>query len=413
VVLAEAAAEARAGLQRDPGTWGRILHTIARVYRNADQHDTSTAMLREAAAALEGRVPPDHSTLLDVQAELGVNLVETGQVDSGIVLLERVAAHSRGLDPARRSELATHLIDLGFGRQVAGEDDRAVELYREAMTMLETLPDSGAADYDRILINMGFVWERRGNDSAAAASFRLALDRRLASLGPDAGPTLNAMNAFARAQYRLGNLDQAERWSDSALGTRRRMLPDPHQNLAESLLLASQIHAARGRLRLADSTGRIAVSMYRRLPRPLPMNLAWALSNLGFVVARSGNYAEAARLQREGLSMYRGVVGDRHPSTLLVMASLAESEARMGNPKAALDLISRAVPPLDSILGDRPTLAAPLTTWGVVLANQGRCDEARPHLIRAVRLARSRWADTSESVTTPERFLRQCGAGVK
>jgi serine/threonine-protein kinase len=412
-VLAEAAAEARANIQRDPRTWSRILFTVGRVYRNADQHDTAMAVLRDAARALEGSVPADEPILLDVLGELGVTVLEAGKVDSGLALLERVASHARGLDPRRRAELASHLVDLGFGRQVAGEDARAMELYREASAMLETLPDSGASDYDRILINTGFVHERRGNDSAASEKFRLTLARRMKRLGPEAGPTLNAMTSFARSQFRLGHLDEAERWADSALGIRRRMLPDPHQNLAEGILLMSQVQTGRGNLRLADSLGRIALDMYGRLPKALPMNVAWALSNLAAIVGKTGNYAEAAKLQREALQKYRGVVGDRHPSSLLVMAGLAENEARLGNTKTALDLISRAVPALDSTLGDGPTLAGPLTTWGIVLASLGRCDEARAPLTRAARLARARWADTSESVATPERFLRQCGGEVK
>ena len=412
-VLAEAANEARAGLQRDPASWARILFTIGRVYRNADQYDTALTLLREAAVAIDGRLPPDHPTLLNVLGEYGVTLLESGKVDTGIAILEQVASHSRGLDPRRRAELASHLVDLGYGRQVAGQDDRAVELYREATAMLETLPDSGGNDYDRILINLGFVNERRGNDSVAAEKFRLTLGRRMKRLGPEAGPTLNAMNSFARAQYRLGNLDEAERWADSVMVIRRRMLPDPHQNLAESLLLTSQIHAARGHLQVADSLARAALDMYGRLPKPLPMNVAWALSNLATVVGKRGNHAEAAKLQRQALAKYREVIGKRHPSALVVMANLAESEARLGNTRVALDLISRAVPPLDSIVGDVATLAGPLTTWGIVLSDLDRCDEARPHLSRALRLARARWADTSESVTTPERYLRRCGGEAK
>jgi tetratricopeptide (TPR) repeat protein len=412
-VLSEAASEAREGLKRDPATWARIMFTVGRVYRNADQYDTALAILREAAAAVHGRLPPDNPTLLNVLGEYGVTLLESGQVDSGIALLEQVATHSRGLDPRRRAELASHLVDLGYGRQVAGQDERAVELYREAAAMLETLPDSGGNDYDRILINSGFVHERRGNDSLAADKFRLTLGRRMRRLGPEAGPTLNAMNSFARAQYRMGNLDEAERWADSALGIRRRMLPDPHQNTAESLLLTSQIHAARGHLLVADSLGRVALDIYGRLPKALPMSVAWALGNQASIAGRRGNYAEAAKLQRQSIAKYLEVVGDRHPSTLIVMSSLAESEARLGNTNVALDIIARAVPPLDSIFGDVATLAGPLTTWGIVLTVLGRCEEARPHLTRALRLARARWADTTESVTTPEHWLRQCGGASK
>jgi tetratricopeptide (TPR) repeat protein len=191
------------------------------------------------------------------------------------------------------------------------------------------------------------------------------------------------------------------------------MLPDPHQNLAESLMLASQIMAARKRFAEADSIAREAITMYQRVPAPVPMSVAWSLSNRALILGQAGNYAEAVPLQREALARYRTIVGDRHPSTLLTMANLAESEAHLGNAKVALGLIEVAVPALDSIMGDRVTLADPLTTWGVVLSGLGRCEEARPHLSRALRLARTRWADTSESVTTPMRFLRQCGGEVK
>jgi tetratricopeptide (TPR) repeat protein len=191
------------------------------------------------------------------------------------------------------------------------------------------------------------------------------------------------------------------------------MLPDSHQNLAESLLLSSQIHAARNRLAMADSTGRFALSMYRMIPGVPPMTVAWSLATLAGIVSRQGKYAEAGSLLREALQAYRSVVGDLHPSTLLTMASLAENELWLGNARAALEWIVRAAPPLDSIWGDRATLAAPLTTWGIALADLGRCAEASPHLERAARLARARWDDTSLAVTVPARYLQRCGGRAK
>ncbi len=411
--LGDATARARAGVARDPELWGRTLVVLGAVYRNRGQPDSAAALWREAVAALEPAVPPDHPVLLDALGWLGTSQVEQGDMRAGLALLERALTHARRLDAPRRAEVAASLINLGFGRQVAGDDAGARTLYREALAVLETLPDSGAAeaaagDYERALINLGFLALRRGENADAEASFRVAYQRRLARWGEESGPTLNAMTALARALLRLERVDQAAALSRKGLEIRRRLHPEPHLNLAEGLELHAQVLAAQGRLAAAEAHARQALATYRAASGERTLHAAYALAGLGAVLARQERHPESAAVRRQSLALYRELAGTRHPAALQAAVSLAESEVRLGRPAAAESLLREAIAGLDSLGRDAPALAQPSALLGEILAKSGRCLEARPHLTRAAELARTQWPETHPSVEGPRLLLKSC-----
>jgi serine/threonine-protein kinase len=411
--LRDATARARDGVARDPELWGRTLVVLGSVYRNRGQPDSAAALWREAVAALEPAVASDHPVLLEALGWLGTVQVEQGDMPGGVAVLERALAHARRLDATRRAELSKSLIDLGYGRQVSGDEAGARTLYREAVAILETLPDSGAdpesvGDYERAHVNLGFLALRRGDLADAEASFRLAYQRRLARLGEDSGPTLNAMTALARALLRLERVEEAAALSSRALETRRRLHPEPHLNLAESLELHAQVLAAEGNAAPAESLAREALATYRAASGPRSLFTAYAVAGLGTVLARQERHAESAAARREALALYRELAGEQHPATLLAAVSLAETEYRLNRAAIAEPLLRQTVPRMDSLWPDAPVLAQPLALLGEVLSRSGRCGEAAPYLRRAAELAHTQWPAAHRSVAEPRRLLQAC-----
>jgi len=81
----------------------------------------------------------------------------------------------------------------------------------------------------------------------------------------------------------------------------------------------------------------------RRVLGPEHPDTLKSMSNLGEVLIRQGQYAEAARLLGETLDIKRRVLGPDHPSTTAALYNLGCISAMKGNRPDALSFLRQAI----------------------------------------------------------------------
>ncbi len=127
------------------------------------------------------------------------------------------------------------------------------------------------------------------------------------------------------------------------------------------------IELTKGQLRLIDELGTPEAEQLR--PR--------AIGNLGALLARTGQNAEAAPILEEVLRTKRELYGDLHPTTLSTVSSLAAVVRRIGNTERSLELAQEAYAGRTEVFGDGdPRTFNSLNTLATVHAQLEQFDTA-------------------------------------
>jgi tetratricopeptide (TPR) repeat protein len=242
----------------------------------------------------------------------------------------------------------------GSARPYGVIGDALVELgrYDEAFAAFERMVSlrPSLASYARV----AYARELTGDLEGAAAAMGLAVD----AAGGQPEPTAWSLVELAKLELSLGRIDAAYRDVRAAL----RIFPGYPSAQAEQAL----VELARGRLQRAVADARLAANA-------VPTQQAVAL--LGALLDRTGHRAEARR-QRGAVAVIERLL---RANGVQVDLESAIYRADYGlQPAKTVQLARRARAARPSIYGD-DALA-----WA--LARAGRCGEALPHAVRALRL---------------------------
>jgi predicted ATPase/DNA-binding SARP family transcriptional activator len=219
---------------------------------------------------------------------------------------------------------------------------------------------------------------------------------------------------------RMGQLEQARRWLESALD-RRDELPPPLQ--LKALTAAMTVAFSQGDYRCTSAIGEEAVALAEELDdrKELAVALmvrggaavyegnseraveclersldhckrsgdrwgtAWVLTFLGVLSRRSGEL-EKARLQlEEALSTFRGLRDDHNQAMPLMQLALVSQQA--GDPDAAVRRCEEAIM-LARRLGEGQLAHGAYCIYGLVELARGHREEARRHLVASLRAFR-------------------------
>src|SRR5262249_13063051 len=127
--------------------------------------------------------------------------------------------------------------------------------------MFDDDPDLQAALLDTIAEILNNNW--RSADALAPAERALAIHEGEHSA--DSPAVAVSLHVLAGIHQRLGNLEQAERLFDRALGMRRRLAGGDHADVAESLGSLGRVRVQLGRIDDGLTGLRESIAMYRRL----------------------------------------------------------------------------------------------------------------------------------------------------
>jgi tetratricopeptide (TPR) repeat protein len=214
------------------------------------------------------------------------------------------------------------------------------------------------------------------------AADEIASRRQLYAQSSDWASMLEAASSMTRVGmtlFKKGEYGKAEPRLKRALAVRKRLLVQPHPDVAASLNNLALLYQSQGRYGEAEPLYQEALAIGKRLLGEEHPDVAIGLSNLASLYDNEGRYGEAEPLCQQALAMQKQLLGDEHPDvarSLNNLASLYDNEGRYGE---AEPLYLQALAMKKRLFGgEHPDVALSLNNLAKLYANQGRYGEAEP-----------------------------------
>ena len=345
-----------------PDTWSyRTTKFVAR-------HRVGVSMAAAASVALvifTGVMTWQRNRALDAEARAASEATTSRQVSDFLVGLFREA------DPfVNQGEPLTArlLLDQGADR-IASE--------------LRGQPEVQAALMGTM--SQAYVGLRVPDRAVELAQGSLDLARRV--YGEEHPEVATSMVALAAALASRSQQAEALPIYREALAMRERLLPPDHPGIIEATrLLAGNLHTL-AELDEAEALHRRALAMTRRVVPEDHPDVTGALQRLGVILHGQGKVDEAVEVLEEALGRARNdgtspvALGD-------ILSELAVLFRNMERPDEAEPMYLEALEIREATFGAHPVAAQSYNNFGVFLRNQGRGEEALPHLERALAIHR-------------------------
>ena len=328
----------------------------------------------------------------DVQAELlgvlGLIHRDLGLYPRADSLLGRAVRLSRELQGPTAPEVAERLTDWATVLNEEARYDEADSLLRRALAIRRSRFGPNDTTVAATLRVLASVQRRKANYDQAKRLYReaLAIDRKHPGSGLATAEDLNDLGVALVEAKEFAAADSAGR---EALAIRRKLLDAGHPDVLVSLHNLAAVRQAVGDYGEAERLYREVLQERRRLyPQGHPL-MADDLHALAQTVQGAGRLPEAESLFRETLSMRRSLLGPDHPETIGAVNSLAVVHYFMGNLAGAEENMREVLANWRRTLGEdhRNTLFA-LNNLGAILRDEGEYAEAESILRDA--LARRR-----------------------
>jgi serine/threonine-protein kinase len=306
-------------------------------------------------------------------------------------------------------------------------DAKVSEVVEEAARRAE----SELADQPEVLAEMqrtiGEVYYAQGRYDPAEQILRAALEKYSRLYGPGSYQSIEASNMLANVLLRKGSTAEAEALFRSDIEIARKEMPRGHLDvrtmayvlgdygsmldqradkatagyILEALQYASRLTGKdrayvamldndlgdvayrSGDFAEAERLNRAAIAEYRKLPEGTYVEMAASLSNLGAVLIKQGKYDEAEPFVREGLELRRKMLGNAHPDTAMSLFRLSDLLYKKGDYQNAESAARESVQVFSRALTtpkDNPYFANPLMELGLILNRIGRSREGEDYL---------------------------------
>ena len=391
-----AAAEADAVRQRDEAARQEAVakETNAFLVGMFDEADPAKAQGRQVTAVevverggreLEGRFADQPLVKAALQDQLGYLLMGLGRAAQAEPLLrEAWAARERALGPEHDASLSSSA-NLAMALEALGRPAEAEPLLRRSFEARVRALGPDHPDTLFCLNNVGYVLNTLGRHAEAVAAYRRVLEARERVLGPDDPETLRSANNLAAELDVMGESAEAEPLLRRTLEARERVLGPSHPNTLDTVAVLTGVLRAQGRPAEAEPLGRRLVEDSERVLGPDHPDTLDSLVTLALVLDAQGRSAEAEPLLRRALEGRDRVLGPDHPATLQSVNGLATTLNRLGRSAEAEPLLRRALEARERTLGpDHPSTLESVNNLGGVLFMSRRAAEAEPLLRRAL-----------------------------
>jgi TPR repeat protein len=216
--------------------------------------------------------------------------------------------------------------------------------------------------------------------------------------------TARALRVLGLASANLGDRAQAETLLRQGLAMQKRLLPQDHPEIAESLdRLAHFLYHHQDRCAEAERMQREAIAMKRRLFGNDDRTLPRSLNTLGEVLRDSRgpgrDLREAEALFREALALSERLVGKQDPEGAWALDHLAYLLREDGRLEEAEAAVREALARQSQVLGeDHPDLVWALRNLAQLLEFEGKRAEAEALHRRELAIARKVWGDRHQKV---------------
>jgi CHAT domain-containing protein/tetratricopeptide (TPR) repeat protein len=295
----------------------------------------------EALGLEERTLRADHPYLAVTLLRLAVAAKAFGDLGSRRQLLERgtnIAERSMSACDGDRIAL---LNGLGLSLEYDGDYIRADNLFQRAQSDLEKCRGSRNSFTATEVLNQAEIAALLGDHARSERLYRTAIDLWSSALGPKHPYVARGLDALAEVLASSGRSQEARRLYDRALLIRRNPpgsdQPSQTPDVAWTLTNLAQIDANAGSFDLARKQLTEAIDIFRRVGvSDEPDHLARALTLLGDVQSRQGEFTAARSTFLDALAERQRIFGRSHPLTAASRADLAEVDFAGGSADAAL-----------------------------------------------------------------------------
>jgi eukaryotic-like serine/threonine-protein kinase len=227
----------------------------------------------------------------------------------------------------------------------------------------------------------------------------LAIRRRLHPEGhAEVAETLDELGTLLR---RRGDFAAAGAQLEEAVSVRRRLPGDPR--LSRSLFLLGDLRRQEGKLAAAAELMEESLRVSRTPPPGVEFDASTAtiLEGLGIVAQAQGDFVAAEARLREALALRRKELGTEAPRTADTLNRLGTLLQARGHLEEAEVMLREALSLMERHLGpDHGGLTVPLNNLALTLQNRGDYAGAEPLYQRALVMARRLHGDGHPSVAT-------------
>ncbi len=307
-----------------PAKEASALSQLGRIQVLLGQHEAAAPFLREAVAIERARgEQADAAVLTDAMNNLALTITTKRPADpEGIALLrESVAlAERRGLTSANVVAMRQA---LGNQLMIGGALAESEAVLRDALARAELV----AADHPTrlyVLRSLSELFRTLGRYDEAAQVGAAAVEGAAKAWPPDYPFQFAFLVTWGRALAHTSDLDRALVVLADADARARKTRPAGHADFATIKLSVGTAYRRMGKFDQAAAAQRDALKILDRYPA-IKHTRAHVLGELGLTLRAQAQGAEAERLLADSLAMYRELLGETHPFTVLAQARVRGS----------------------------------------------------------------------------------------
>lgn len=302
-----------------PAKVASALSQLGRIQQLLGQNETAAPFLREAVSIERARgEQADAEVLTDAMNNLALTIASKRPADPEAIALlrESVAiADRRGLTSANVVAMRQA---LGNQLMIGGALAESETVLRDALARAELV----AADHPTrlyVLRSLSELLRTLGRYDEAAKVGATAAEGAAKAWPPDYPFQFAFLVTWGRALAHTDDLERALVVLADAETRARTMRPAGHSDFATVKLSVGTALRRLGRLDQAAAAQRDALEILDRYPA-IKHTRAHVLGELGLTLRAQAQGAEAERLLADSLALYRELLGETHPFTVLAQA---------------------------------------------------------------------------------------------
>ncbi len=219
-----------------------------------------------------------------------------------------------------------------------------------------------ALNIDRLTAEQAWVQIQSGDYRGAAGTFEQVISRVEKHPGIGDEILYGALRGLVSAYAGAGHGGRAEQIARRLLTWSRDWSGSDSPETQEALAVLATALVARGQAHQAVAVYAKSLALSARRGEPPEPN---TLAGLGYAHSKLGNYAEAARLIREGLALHIRQAGATDHGTLQMRVNLADILLDAGDGCGARQELLATEPQVDALPRNHPVVAL----WNIVDAN--------------------------------------------
>ena len=328
-----------------------ILYNSANVYWDQGEHAEALELLKQALAMYKKFHGEKHPDIADTLQKLANVYLDQGEYAEALELLKQALAIFKKLHGEEHPSVTSTLSQIAIIYSSQGMHAKALEEFEKILAMEENLHREGHPDVANTLDSIGTLYRKQGRYVEALDHHKRALFMMKKFYG-DVYPKIARISAVPAEA--------------------------PSENHFSSTLENKNSPRGKSGSREPKSAYEFTrPSDFRSGKNPSEEAAARILSNIAIVLNSQGKYAEALKLHKQALILYKRLHGKEHPEVGDTLDSIGTVYREQGRYVEALDHHKRALFMIKIFYGDvHPKIARILGNIAIVHKIQGKYAEA-------------------------------------